>query len=343
MLRRAISVLPALLLSAGCSQGAGPSSGGTSESADDAGIGTGSGGGAARGSGGSTSSSGGSGGSTSSGGSGGSTSGGGSTSSGGSTSGGGSTSSGGSTSGDGGAASSGTATGADASGGGTSSCTKADAACKASNSGCNLGSYYLYDNQWNCGASSGNHCGPESAYGCSNSDGTVDFVVTSNQPKGNTAVLSYPAIQDNFDSKPLLSSFSTISATFAETSPHVGDYEVAWDCWFNDNANEFMVWVDNYNQVPAGTKVASKVSLGGRAYDVWWSPGSGSGGYVVFYANATVTSGTVDLLQLFNYAAAHGWLPANSKVTQLSFGVEVCSTGGQDATWTISDYAITAK
>jgi hypothetical protein len=229
--------------------------------------------------------------------------------------------------------------------GGTSgnSCTKANASCKADNSGCNVGSYYLYDNQWNCGAGSGNSCGPESAYGCSNADGTVNFVVTSNQPAGNTAVLSYPAMQDNFDSKPLLSSFTTISATFEETSPHVGDYEVAWDCWFNDNANEFMVWVDNYNQVPAGSKVASKVSLGGRSYDVWWSPGNGSGGYVVFYANTTFTSGTVDLLQLFNYAAAHGWLPASSKVNQLSFGIEVCSTDGRDATWSVSNYSITTK
>lgn len=228
----------------------------------------------------------------------------------------------------------------DANGGG--SCTKAAAACVCSNNGCNVGSYYLYDNQWNCGAGSGNTCGPESAYGCANGDGSVSWVVTSNQPAGNTAVLSYPAMQDNF-SKPALGSFSMITATFAETSPHVGDYEVAWDCWFNDNANEFMVWVDNYNQTPGGNEVASKVSVGGRTYDVWWNPSSGTGGYVVFYANATVTSGTVDLLALFNYGASHGWLPTTSTLDQISFGVEVCSTNGQDATWTVDGYSVTAK
>jgi hypothetical protein len=219
----------------------------------------------------------------------------------------------------------------------------AHAACTSSNTGCSVGTYYLYDNQWNCGASSGNHCGPESAYGCSNSDGTVSWVVTSNQPAGNTAVLTYPAMQDNFNNKPLLSSFHTISATFAETSPHVGDYEVAWDCWFNNNANELMIWVDNYNQVPAGSKVGSSVMLGGHAYDIWWAPSSGTGGYVVFYANTTLTSGTVDLLQIFNYAASHGWLPTASTVDQLSFGVEVCSTNGQNATWTVSNYSITSN
>jgi hypothetical protein len=150
-------------------------------------------------------------------------------------------------------------------------------------------------------------------------------------------------MQDNFGNKPLLSSFSTISATFEETSPHVGDYEVAWDCWFNNNANEFMVWVDNYNQTPAGSKVGSNVSLGGRSYDIWWSPSSGTGGYVVFNATTTFTSGTVDLLQLFNYAVSHGWLPANSTVDQLSFGAEICSTNGHAATWTVSNYSITAN
>jgi hypothetical protein len=233
--------------------------------------------------------------------------------------------------------------GAGASSGGgaaVNACTKANAECVCSNTGCNLGAYYLYDNQWNCGGNSGNQCGPESAYGCANSDNTVSFVVTSNQPAGNTAVLSYPAVQDNFNSKPLLSSFKAISSTFSETSPHVGDYEVAWDCWFNGNANEFMIWVDNYNQTPAGKKVDTNVTLGGHSYDVWWASSSG---YLAFNANPAFTSGTVDLLQLFNYAVSKGWLPATSTVNQLSFGIEVCSTNGQDATWTISNYSLASN
>ena len=209
-----------------------------------------------------------------------------------------------------------------ASGAPASSCTKADAACSASNTGCNVDSYYLYDNQWNCGPSSGNHCGPESAYGCANADGTVSFVVTSNEPAGNTAVLTYPAVQSNFSGKPLLSSFKSITSSFSETSPHVGDYEVAWDCWFNDNANEVMIWVDNYNQVPAGKKVATAVTLGGHSWDVWWASSSG---YLVFNANKTITSGTVDLRGLFEYAVTNGWLPASSTVSQLALGIEVCS------------------
>jgi hypothetical protein len=337
---------------------AGNSSGATASSSGNAGTASGSGSGGASSSGnastGSSSSGGGAsssgGGATSSGGSSGGQSSGSSGSSGGhgsssSSSAGQSSGSSGSSGGHGSSSSSGGSSsgGSSSSGGATSSCTIANASCTCSNSGCNVGSYYLYDHQWNCGSGSGNSCGPESAYGCANSDGTVDFVVTSNQPAGNTAVLSYPAMQDNFDSTPALSSFTSISATFEETSPHVGDYEVAWDCWFNSQANEFMVWVDNYNQTPGGSKVASNVSLDGRSWDVWWSPSSGTGGYVVFYANTTVTSGTVNLLALFQYGASHGWLPSTSTVDQLSFGIEVCSTNGQNATWTISNYSITTN
>ena len=220
------------------------------------------------------------------------------------------------------------------------SCTKAKAACVASNTGCNVGDYYFYDNMWNCGPQSGNHCGPESAYACANTNGTTSFVVTSNQPLGNTAVLTYPAMQTNFTGKPLLTSFKSITSTFSETGPHVGDYEVAWDLWFNGLANEVMVWVDNYKQTPAGKKVASAVMLGGYKWDVWYVASSG---YLAYIATTTITSGTVDLLAIFKHATSNGWLPANSVASQFAFGVEVCSTDGKDATWTIDDYSLTAN
>jgi hypothetical protein len=230
--------------------------------------------------------------------------------------------------------------GSSGAGGQPTSCTKAAAACIASNTGCNVGGYYFYDNMWNCGPQSGNHCGPESGYACANADGTTSFVVTSNQPAGNTAVLTYPAMQTNFTGKPLLSSFKTITSSFSETSPGAGDYEVAWDLWFNGLANEVMVWVDNYKQTPAGKKVASAVMLGGYKWDVWYVASSG---YLAYIATSTITSGTVDLLAIFKHATTNGWLPANSVASQFAFGIEVCSTDGKDATWTVENYSLTAN
>jgi hypothetical protein len=230
--------------------------------------------------------------------------------------------------------------GAAGEGGMAAACT--NPTCVVSNNGCSEGSgpagstYYLYDNKWNCGPSSGQNCGPEKLYGCSYSS----WYVTSNQPAGNTAVLTYPAIQANFANNPLVSSFHTITSTFAEKSPHVGDYEVAYDIWLNGQKNELMIWVDNYNQTPAGSKVATNVSLGGRTYDVWSNPSSG---YMIFYANTTFTSGTVDILEIFNYAIQHNLLPANSTLSQLTMGVEICSTNGQDATWYFNNFSVTAN
>lgn len=225
-------------------------------------------------------------------------------------------------------------TGAGADSGVGSQCT--NPSCVVSNTGCTEGSYYLYDHQWNCVPSSGVTCGPEKLYGCSYDS----WYVVSNQPAGNTAVLTFPSVQENFNKNPLVSSFSTITSAFAEASPHVGDYEVAYDIWLNNMANELMIWVDNYNQTPAGKKVASNVSLGGRTFDVWWNSSSG---YVAFDANATFTSGTVDLLQIFNYSIQQGWLPPSSTLGQINLGVEICSTNGQAATWYFNDFSITTN
>ena len=35
--------------------------------------------------------------------------------------------------------------------------------------------------------------------------------------------------------------------------------------WFGDVANELMVWVDTYKQVPGGSKVAAAAMLGGHS------------------------------------------------------------------------------
>jgi hypothetical protein len=51
----------------------------------------------------------------------------------------------------------------------------------------------------------------------------------------------------------------------------------------------------------------------------------------------------MDLLQLFQYASTHGWLPASSTVDQFDMGVEVCSTNGKNQTRTFTDYSMTVK
>jgi hypothetical protein len=221
------------------------------------------------------------------------------------------------------------------------SCTMANATCISDNQACNVGGVYdLYDNQWNCGASTGNSCGPESAYGCVNADGTVSWVVTSDQAAGNTVVLSYPAMQENFGKNPLLSSFTTISSTFAETGPHVGIYEYAYDVWLNGvhapGSTQVLVWVDNYHRVPAGSQVAT-TTLGAHTYDVWRTA---DGSSIVLESRAPFTSGTVDLLEIVDWTITQGWLSSSSTLGQIEFGVEIASTGGASATYAFNAFSI---
>jgi hypothetical protein len=218
-------------------------------------------------------------------------------------------------------------------------CTTDAAVCTCSKGGgCNVGSsYYLYDNEYNCG---GNGCGPESAYGCVNADNTVSYVVTSTQPKGNTTVLAYPSMQDNFNNNnPLLSSFQTITATFDETSPHVGSYEVAFDVWLNKQSNQIMIWVDVSARTPLGSQVTT-TTLGGRTYAVYQTA---DGSQVTLVALQTFTSGTVDLLEIFKWAMGQNMLPATSTLGQIELGVEIVSTDDTDATFEFDGFSVDAR
>jgi hypothetical protein len=209
---------------------------------------------------------------------------------------------------------------------------------------CSVGNYYLYDNQWNCGADSGNApCGPESAYGCTNPDGTVAWVVNSNQRDGNTAVLTYPDMQENFPNKPL-GSFHEISATFAETSPPFGSHEAAFDIWLNNQDVQVMVWVDRVDRTPPGTPVPGQMALGGQTYQVWQSTTNPTQIQITYVASPTFTSGNVNLLEFLQDAAPRaGFVFSSATVSQINFGVEIASTGGKNAMFEFNDFSILTR
>jgi hypothetical protein len=222
-------------------------------------------------------------------------------------------------------------------------CSSSNAVCKCDNNGCNVGGYYLLDNQFNCGADSGHQCGTESAYGCKNPDGTVAWVVTSNQPEGNTLVLTYPDMQLNFNAPyPPLSSFHSITATFEETSQRVGSGEDTFDIWLDGQARQVMVLVDSWGQLvpPPGSQVGP-TTLDGRTYQVWWS--STNPAQTTLVSTETFTSGTVNLLHILNYAITNNFVPPNPTISQINFGVQIASTDGQDATFTFNDFSMVAQ
>ena len=148
-----------------------------------------------------------------------------------------------------------------------------------------------------CGTAPRYQCA-ETLYACSYHNWYV--VANMNNNNGDGAVKTYPNVHKDYNNVPI-SSFKTITSTFAETSPHVGIYDVAYDIWTNGVATagctEFMIWTENYNQVPAGS-LAATVTLGGRTYNVWKTSNNG---YIAFVPTAVFTSGTVDILEIFNW------------------------------------------
>jgi hypothetical protein len=196
----------------------------------------------------------------------------------------------------------------------------------------NNAGYFVFNNMWNKSAG----LGPQTLYACS----YHSWYVVSDQTDDAGAVKSYPNVQMNFSDVPI-ASLHAVSSTFSETSPHVGIYEDAYDVWLNGVAtvgsSEIMVWVDTYNRVPTGSQVTT-VTLGGRAYDVWKTSDNS---YIALVSTSTFTSGTVDLLEIFNWAIAQGWLPSSTTLGQIDFGVEIESTGGASATYHFDDFSIT--
>jgi hypothetical protein len=198
------------------------------------------------------------------------------------------------------------------------------------------GDYYVYNNMWNDSSPPSSGVGRQTLYACSYSN----WYVVSDQP-ATTDVKTYPNAQENFKSVPV-SQFSTLTSSFAETDPHVGIYEDAYDMWLNgiatSGSNEVMIWNEDHNQVPGGSALAT-VTLDGRAYTVWTT---GNHSYTAFVAHSYFTSGTVNLLEFYDWLIRQGWLPSSSVVDQVDYGVEVCSTNRAPATFQFTNFSINA-
>ncbi len=214
---------------------------------------------------------------------------------------------------------------------GSAACTDPSFSTSQPTGGEQSGDYYLYNNMWNASG----YSVTQTLYACNYHDWYV--VADMNNDSGDGAVKTYPNVQANFN-EPKISSFHSITSTFAESSPHVGIYEDAYDIWINGVASsgstEVMVWTENFHQVPSGSVVAT-ASFGGRGYKVWKS-----GSYIAFVADANFTSGSVDLLQIFDWIIAQGWIPASSTLGQICYGVELVSTNSSPATFNFTDFSV---
>jgi len=190
-----------------------------------------------------------------------------------------------------------------------------------------------------------------------------DWSVTANLPAGNTSVVSYPDVGTtvpwlpNKNANPDLSAWSSIYSSFSVSMPRANNGsigEAAYDIWLNDWKNEVMI-----QTAFMGDSRRPRCDVSGDA--IATAPFGGSNGVPrhnwklcqfdseLIWQLPTGTNeaaGRVDIMAMLRWLETNGngrYLPANSSLTAVGFGFELCSTGGRSETFKVNSFRLTAK
>lgn len=197
-----------------------------------------------------------------------------------------------------------------------------------------FGNYYVTNDMWNVG----NYSVSQTLSACSYHSWYV--TATMNNNAGDGAVKTYPNVHMDFN-EPKITSYNTISATFAQSGTPAGTYEYAFDVWINgvadNNSTEVMVWTQNHGQAPSGSTMG-RMTASGHSFQVWKA-----GSYIAFVADQNFSSGTVDLLSIFKYVISKGWLTSSATIGQIDYGVELVSTNSAAETFSINNFSLNAS
>jgi hypothetical protein len=228
------------------------------------------------------------------------------------------------------------ATAPSAPGAGSATCANPQYQTSDPNGMWNLDPYFVMNDAWGISG----YKVSQSLYACSYSNWYV--VASMDNSNGDGHVKTYPNSHRDFGGEPKITSFSSITSTFAETGPGTGIYEDAYDIWLNGIANssstEVMIWTDNHGQTPAGSNQAT-ATIDGRSYAVWKTTGN----YIAFVASTNFTSGSMNLKDFFQWLMAKGWIGQNATLGQVDYGAELVSTNGVPATFTFSNFSVNAS
>jgi hypothetical protein len=189
------------------------------------------------------------------------------------------------------------------------------------------GGYIMNNNAWNPST------GPQTIW----ANSYRDWGVESDQAAGNTAVETYPSVEENYANLPV-SSFIKIDNSFTEAMPDAAGLraEAADDVFLNNRAIEVMIWVDNHGQTPAGN-IISQAVIAGQSFAVWQG-----GPTYTFVLNHNETSGRTQILPTIQWLMERGYVPASATLTQIDFGWEIASTDGSPMDFAITYYSLYA-
>jgi len=169
--------------------------------------------------------------------------------------------------------------------------------------------------------------GPQTISVCNQSS----WYAASNQPNIGGQVETYPNTEYDVGGRAVgtttpISGWNSITSKFSETFPSQGGWDAAYDLWLNNWGTEIMIW----NQWAGAQsywpgQASTAVTLGGVPYHFL-----NNGGELMFFRDAQVSSGSVDILAALKWLASHGFVSASDVPTQLEYGVEICYTSGTE-------------
>jgi hypothetical protein len=185
--------------------------------------------------------------------------------------------------------------------------------------------------------------------------------VVANFPAGGTSVHSFPNTGQtqnwiNGTNLPAaLSSWSSIVSSYSVSlNAHSGTVgEAAYDLWLDDWNNEVMIQTDFAGdslrpRCDVDRDVITTQTFGGTngvpvqrwnlcqfGSELIWQPRTGT----------NYSSDKVDVMAMLTWLIKHGggkYLPAKPTLTAISFGFEICSTGGRSQTFQVNNFSFIA-
>lgn len=201
------------------------------------------------------------------------------------------------------------------------------------------GAYTVQNNEWNSSASE-----------CITTDGGADFTVANSAISNGTsgAPGGYPSIYKGChwgncstgSGLPLQVSSvenpGTVLTSWNTTQPGQGSYDVAYDIWYNHtattpgqpNAEEMMIWLNHNGSVqPAGSVVASNVSIGGHTYNIWRAQMSSWIDVSYVMTSPTTSVSNLDVGLLAQDSVQRGTLSPSDFLIDLEAGFELWQGG----------------
>jgi hypothetical protein len=199
------------------------------------------------------------------------------------------------------------------------------------------GSYIVENNEWNSSASE-----------CITTDGNADFTVANSSISlSGGAPGGYPAIYKGChwgdctsnSGLPIQVGSLTpgkVTTSWTTSQPGGGAYDVAYDIWYNQspttsgqpNAEEMMIWLNHTGGVePAGSVVASNVSLGGHTYDIWEDQMSSWKDVSYVMTSGTTSVSNLDIGTLAADSVSRGYMSDSNYLIDLEAGFELWQGG----------------